>query len=215
MPVKRTHRGARVAQRSAVRNRFGWLRSLLLLGIYGLSGCTSGLAEPVSAPDGGDQKTAGRAGGAAGRGGRGGNDMLNPTCQGIMPWSMTLANDENTLGDLLNSQLSHTNFSCADKPLMRRPFDIRDELRCFARACAYSQELSKTSGCQNVLWLPQTPFKVLTISMTTRVSMAWDVLITRGDFCDALALTSYSAVGIGHYGSTWVIVLAKTTDSRP
>jgi hypothetical protein len=214
MPARRTHRGVCVGQSSVVRNRWGWLGAVLLLGVYGLSGCTTGIAEPIFAPDGGERKAAGRGGGAAGRGGRGGsggNDLLNPICQGIKPWSMTLANDENVLGDFLNQQVSHANFFCAGKPLMHRQFEIRNELRCFARACAYAQESSRMSGCQNVsLSPPLTPFQVFTISGRMKVSDAWDELSSRDNICDALGQTSYSAVGIGHYGSTWVIVLGKT-----
>jgi hypothetical protein len=200
-----------------VRNRWGWLGAVLLLGVYGLSGCTTGIAEPIFAPDGGERKAAGRGGGAAGRGGRGGNDTnWNPTCPGIKATGPDLADDEKTLGDFLNSELLD-GFDCANSRVKRGPFELRDDLlRCYARACAQSQEVSKTNGCQSASWLypPQSPSRFFIISMAATFTTAWKALKNRTDFCDTLP-QSYSVAGIGHYGYTWVIVLAKPSDSRP
>jgi hypothetical protein len=211
MPARRTHRGVRVAQSSVVRNRWGWLCAVL--GVYGVSGCTTGLAEPIIGPDGGVSKTAGRGVGAGGRGGRGGNEASNPICAGIaVPTGPDLAAEEDRLGESLNVGVSKGDL-CDGMPLMHAKFVFSDNLRCASRSRAQwewsSMVFMTTSRVMPRPALPSGAFQS-SISHASRSADAWLEIRRNSRICSALQSSSYSKVGIGHYDNFWAITLAPS-----
>lgn len=175
-------------------------------------GCTDGSATPLSVQEAlrTDAGSAGRVAPNAGRGG--GSDPGPGPKAGAPAASCPAAPEEQELLSALNTAITRGDY-CFEAPL-----NDDESLRCVAqfRAFAADGRMSGHRGPQvpdTMGWAPDGRLEGWWWYRwdTDSVEEAKSALLsdrTRKELCEQVERYSYSHVGVGHYGTAWVIGIA-------